>query len=57
MDARTQKLQRLGLSREDAQKLVEAGLDSPAKIRRANTKDLPKGVSAGVRKRFPKQAL
>ena len=54
MDARVQKLQRLGLEQADAAALVQAGFDTPAKIRGANDKDLPK-VGKKVRVKFPKR--
>ena len=61
MDARAFKLTRLGLEEPVAMALVEAGLDSPAKIRAAKNKDLEavKGIGEAtrdkIRARFPER--
>ena len=57
MDARVRKLVTLGLEEEDAEALVEAGLDNPRKIRSNDVKKV-KGVGEArerkIRERFPK---
>ena len=59
MDARVQKLQRLGLEQADAAALVQAGFDTPAKIKAATDKKLEavpgvgKAKRAKLRERFP----
>jgi len=42
MDPRTRKLQQLGVDKEAAAALVEAGLDTPRKIKAAKVADLRK---------------
>ena len=57
MDARVRKLVTLGLEEEDAEALVEAGLDTPRKIKRGNVQKA-KGIGTvgedRIRERFPK---
>jgi len=57
MDARTQKLKIAGLDLEDASALVQAGIDTPAKIRKATDADLEKAGASKtrVRKKFKKE--
>ena len=62
MDARARKLAIKLRDRELAQKLVDAGFDTPAKIKRASDKDIRAipGVGdktlKGIRERCPKLA-
>lgn len=56
MDPRVRKLTRLLKDRDLAETLVEAGLDSPKKIRQATDKDVEKALGKSgkgkVRERF-----
>lgn len=62
MNARVEKLARLGLDRSDAEKLVEAGIDAPSKIKTATDGELKAipGIGAAtvreLRERFPRKA-
>ena len=59
MNARVQKLQRLGLEQADAEALVKAGLDTPARLKAATDKQIEavpgvgKAKRAELRERFP----
>ena len=59
MNARVQKLQQLGLERTDAEALVKAGLDTPARLKAATDKQIEavpgvgKAKRAELRERFP----
>ncbi len=59
MDARVEKLARLSVDRADAERLVNAGLDTPRKIKAATDKQLEavpgigKAKRAELRERFP----
>ena len=59
MDARVEKLAHLGVDKVDAERLVNAGLDTPRKIKAATDKELEalpgigKAKRAELRERFP----
>ncbi len=44
MDKLAQRMAVLGIPLEDAEKLVRAGFDTPAKVRRARDSQLPRGI-------------